>query len=317
MLATSVTLLNSRIARGQIAFDVPTDCGSRELFEANIRARVGEREAKAILDVLALRIRGQVGTYTLTMQVGSETRSLQDQDCNQLFRAAMVVAIALWETPIQPESSNPQRRSHATDEPAVLGPISSKQLPQSTPLVARLSGPVGYVSTQVASRRRNQLQLAAELGVATGVQPRPGVFLGARAALDADRFGIHASLRWAPARGDRDTNNRGVEVSALGLLAAGYYKPLSFVGVELGARVDHLEGTGLGSAENSTAEVWSFGPLIGVWAILLRSGGALVSIGAEGHLPLLRPSFEISGYGGVFRVAPIGVGTFLAAGYSF
>lgn len=63
VLATSVTLLNSRIARGQIAFDVPTDCGSRELFEANIRARVGEREAKAILDVLALRIRGQVGTY--------------------------------------------------------------------------------------------------------------------------------------------------------------------------------------------------------------------------------------------------------------
>jgi hypothetical protein len=150
-----------------------------------------------------------------------------------------------------------------------------------------------------------------------GLQPKLGPFIGVQVAIEAASFGVHSSLRWLPARGERDAHGRGVEVAAIGARVAGYYAPTRSLALELGVGVYHLNGTGLGSAQNVSAGLWTVGPLVGLWFTPLRWGSVFLAVGAEGQLALSRPSFEITGYAKVFRVSRMFGTTYLAAGYRF
>jgi len=299
-------------------FEVPEPCGTREQFETSIRNRVGDAEAEAILASLSLWIREQPDAFTLTMQIGAETRSLQDRDCKQLFRAAVVVAIALWEAPQR--SSTP---SSASDLPAPVAPrVQDTPKPEAALALqvpsVRILGPVGLVQIDPKVREpRTRVPLGTEFGVSTGLQPKPGLLLGIRGGLELGSLGFWASLRWYPSRGDRDVNNRGVEVTAFGVRAVGAYRLAESIGVELGVSVHGLRGTGLGSNQTASALVWTVGPVMGLWATPVRWGSAFLAAGAEAHLALLRPRFEITDYRQVFRLGAVGGATFLVAGYRF
>ena len=323
-LALTVALLSARNADAAARFDVPIRCGARSDFDASIRARLGD-EAHKLLDTLDLVIEPRGDAYRLSMRVGDDARTLEDPSCTDLLRAAVVVAIALWEAP------SAQTATHRADGDAaprageatggIEGDLSAKPLQVSQ--VARtggsLLGPVGHVTAHTASSERKGLpvQLSGLAGIGQGQQPDWTPFVGVRAAVELKVFGIVASLRFSPADRTTDANRRGVIVTALGGQVAAYWKPLFWAGIEAGLSTHYLHGAGVGSRDVWSADVVSAGPHLSVWAIPWQNDWIFTTVATESHLNLLRPRFEISGYGEVYRVSGLSWASYLSAGVRF
>jgi hypothetical protein len=79
-------------------FEAPAHCGTQTEFEMALRTRLGD-EARLVMQALALSITPTGSSYRLVLQLDSDTRQLEDKSCPDLFRAAVVVAMALWEAP--------------------------------------------------------------------------------------------------------------------------------------------------------------------------------------------------------------------------
>jgi hypothetical protein len=314
-LAVGLSIAPRVLASGQ--FEVPQGCGDRAQFEARVRERMGS-DAKALLDTLDLSIERHRETYALFMRVGAESRQLEDGNCEDLFRAAVVVAVALWVAPIPaqhpPEVQSRAPRSTPNANPEVNAGARHVRQSEST-----VSPPRGRFQVLPLRPRRPlpPLRLSGELGFSRGLQPRLSPVFGLRGALEFESFGIASTLRFLPPNRGQDGNGRGVSVIAIGGHLAGYFKPASRLGLQAGVSTYYLQGTGIGSDGTSTASVMSFGPLLGLWAILWQSHAFSLSLGLEGQWELLRPRFEILDYGEVFRVSPLVWASNLAAGYSF
>lgn len=75
--------------------DIPSDCGSRADFERELRQRLGSDTP--LSDVHVSITPGAPGEkpYHLRVQIGHELRELDDASCSELFRASVVVAVAV------------------------------------------------------------------------------------------------------------------------------------------------------------------------------------------------------------------------------
>ncbi len=300
-------------AKGQ--FEVPADCGDRAQFEASVRERMGS-DASALLDSMDLSIERHAETHSLFMRVGAESRHLDDRDCKDLFRAAVVVAVALWEAPA------PLRQLSEHQSPGLAPtsePPASTEIPKARRLQSMVSTPRGRVQLLALQRARRvpEIRLSCELGLSQGLQPDLFPAIGLRSALDFESFGIAATLRFLPPNRQQDGNGRGVSVLALGGHLAGYFKPISRLGIEAGVSSYYVQGKGIGSHTTATSRLAAVGPFLGFWAILWQSDAVFLSFGADGQLELLRPRFEILGYNEVFRVSRVVWGSNLAAGFRF
>jgi hypothetical protein len=301
-------------------FELPAHCGSREQFDSAVRERLGS-EAGALLQVIALSIEGQAdGSFALDMQIGGETRHLRDQSCDELFNAAVVVAVVLWQAPSS-SSAHGVDAQPAQAVPQANVPVTPPNVvPPPTPLrEPRLQGPWGSVqlSASQSTKRHVRLLAGAELGLSAGLQPQAGPFIGVRGALESKGFGLVAGMRWLPPNGNRDENKRGVEVTAVELQVAGYALPIRQLALQLGAAADYLHGAGLGSKSDTSDALWCFGPLLGFSLFAWQGASTTVAVGADAQLQLIRPSFEILQYGNVFQVARVTGHAYLTAGYRF
>jgi hypothetical protein len=315
LLGAGLTNAPTTLANGQ--FEVPADCGDRAQFEASVRARMGS-DAKALLESMDLSIERHPETYTLFMRVGAESRQLDDRNCEDLFRAAVVVAVALWvaPTPAPHQSNVVSPAPTPTPDP---NPDKSVGLLKLRQLESTVSLPRGRIQVLPVHPPRSfpQLRLSGELGLSRGLQPKFSPAFGLRGSLEFESFGVASTLRFLPPNADRDANSRGVRVMAVGGHVTGYFKPVSRLGLGAGVSTYYLQGKGIGSDSTSTASVVSFGPLLGLWVILWQGDSVFVSLGAEGQWELLRPRFEILGYDEVFRASSLVWGSNLAAGYRF
>ena len=301
-------------------FSAPPGCANRPEFERAIRERVGS-EGAALLNASDLDISAQPdGGYRLLVRVNEDSRILQDPNCEALFRAAIVIAVALWDTPSRP--SLPETPVSATPEPN--GPQS---LPQSRPATAvatvmapsGVSGPWGQVEPHLAPNhpRARDWFLGVESGLTLGLQPSPGLLLGLRGALETSRIGLDISLRGFVPNERRDASQRGVEVSAAGLRVAGSVMPITQLALEFGVAGYGLYGRGLGSRSDTSDVVVCFGPLMGVRLVPWRTDWLELSLGAEAQLVMNRPHFEVLEYGRVFEVSRVLGSGYLSAGTRF
>ncbi|HMA94822.1 MAG TPA: hypothetical protein VKP30_19160 [Polyangiaceae bacterium] len=283
-------------------FTVPAHCGDRTVFEAEISKRLGGGSAAALLDVLELTISEKSNTYSLAMRVGNEARQLEDPNCADLFQAAVVVAVALWEEPKAAIPLGPRTTAAAVPKP---GPAASPD-----------SGPRGS-GALVPSATPLRWFLAGEVGANWGLRPNFGPILGMRGAIDTSRFGAVAAVRWLPRNQSLDGNSRGVGVSGLGAGVGAYVALLNSVRLELGVSAYRLFGSGLGSRTEKNAALTSFGPHLGLRVTPWSSDWGYFALGAEGHLELLPLRFEILGYGEVFRIPWCTANGVLEVGYRF
>ena len=85
-----------------------------------------------------------------------------------------------------------------------------------------------------------------------------------------------------------------------------------------GVAADRLDGQGLGSAVRGSSEAGvALAVVVEAAATPVRFEPFFISVAISGHYALVRPSFEIAGYGEVFRVPPVGGGGVVRLGWAF
>jgi hypothetical protein len=236
--------------------------------------------------------------------VGDQSRTLKDKDCADLFRAGVVVALALWNapTPAPPasEAAALPAANRQQDPPARASREIAAEPPQPEPTRWRWQGSAG-----------------AQLGVVQGLLPRWALAVGAFGACEYGPFGLVGDLRYLPPSDERDENDKGVRVRAQGASLAARYRAAPWLGTEVGGFAYRVKGEGLGSRADRSAIVVAAGPQLGLWVTALELAEFELRLGSEAQFALWQPRFEVLAYKEVFHSSRVLWRGYLAAGYRF
>jgi hypothetical protein len=144
----------------------------------------------------------------------------------------------------------------------------------------------------------------AGVGAAVGVVPSAAPLF--EVGLTAGPAPWSASIAGRALLGRRETTEgRSVEVSALGARLAAGYAPIATVHIALGLDADRLSGEGGSGVPDRRSDVaWDLAPAAEVAVIPHESEHFRLSMALGGRLSLLRPQFEVTGFGTVYRVPP-------------
>lgn len=261
------------------ASDIPPECGSRAAFDAELRARLGNATS---IESVHVRIEPRADRFHLRVQIGSEVRELEDPSCTELFRAAVVVALAVL---MRDESPPPP----ATPPPATP--------PPATPPPATPPPPAAQPSPAAPAREYPQLTASAGAGVVVGSMPKPVLGLELESQVLWRRFGVALDLRYLAAAEKRDAEDKRVRIQGLGLGAAAVFRPAPRWEARLGFAVQRFSGRGEGAIAQPRDDVsWALGPTLGLGFVAVDARPFWLGLGAEGQLNALRARFQIRNY---------------------
>lgn|GEM_PF-1028215 len=298
--AACLVLLSSRAARArELNVAVPAGCGSSEQFREELARRLG---AAFVLPSIELSISASDTGYALRMQVGGEQRELHDTECEALFRAAVVVAVAI----LLPTAEGKEPPKAAVKAP----PPKAAKPPPSPPAKEQATTP----SAPARPSRPLELELWAGLGAGLnlGLVPHPTLALDAQLkAFARRRFGVAVAGRYLLQRELEKDDGRGVQVSGFGGQALLLFRPHRAWEAGLGASLYQLSGTGLAEAR-FTASALVVGPNLVVSFLPLQRRWFWVGVSAEFQWNAQRPdpTFTILDYGKIYTV-PEFTGTLL------
>jgi hypothetical protein len=307
-----VSLSQSAFAEADSNWSIPTDCGNRRAFEQALRERIGT-EADLLLADTTVNITEADHSYTMTVRVGQKERVLSDPNCQDLFRASVVVAIAVYNAPEKQQSAPPPNDNEPSpppSKPSAYDPPLAAPQPSVTPVIAR---PKPKPIKQTGS----QFLFGAELGLSKGMVPELKTVLGTFGAFETQQFGIELLARYIPKSEKKDDQGKGVSVYALGSALSAYYKPDPVFGVGGGFFIYRLTGHGIGSEANTSSNIVALGPQIGLWVTPLEYGPFLLRASAGAQFNALRSRFEIVDYTDVFRSSRVVFEGGLKAGLKF
>lgn len=314
-------------ASGQI--EIPNGCGTVDEYQAGIHARLGA-EASELLEALSVKIAPRGAEYELDVRLGTSRRQIVDQDCRALLRAAIVVAVALWESPKRPPKvgadpvSGQQESSEPPHEPsAPEGSDDTRPtLPNYSPAVLPPPLPA-YVPEASAAGERNRsasrwsAAIEGRAGAVAGLVPSVGVMFELAPSLRYRSLEFGAAVNYVVPREQIDAAGYGVGVSAFGVAPGLTWYLHPRVGLHGGVAGYYLRGTGRGSERNQTDHAWTFGPQVGISARVLEYRQAWIALGGVALLELNRPRFEIRAYGEVFRPFWATGSVHLGVGFAF
>src|SRR5688500_11690765 len=172
-LLAAAALLASVPSWAAASLRVPAECGSEAEFERETRARL-DREVPALPTVVAIERTGD--GYLLRMRVGDELRQLRDHDCRELFRAAVVVAVATAMSQSRPPGQ-PKRGAP---------PAPAKEEPER-------EAPAGR-GDRAPSRLKGSLSIGG--GAHAGHSPKLVPLVELEAKISASDFGGALGLRY-------------------------------------------------------------------------------------------------------------------------
>jgi hypothetical protein len=236
---------------------IPPACGTRADFDSELVRRLG---ADAPTRDVHLSITQTASRYRLRVQIGDEVRELDDASCTELFRASVVVAVAmLLHEPAKPAAAPP---------PPPRKPAPPREYPR--------------------------FSVGAGAGVALGTLPHPVLALELEGKAYWQYLGLSANVRYFAPTEKRDAQDKSVELQALGAGVAGVFRPSRKWEARLGFAAQRLSGRGGGSITKSHADtVWAAGPTLGLGFVPLQHGLFWAGLGAEGQLNAVRGSFKI------------------------
>ena len=279
-------------ANAAVSAQIPAECGSLSEFERELEQRLGSVSASQATRVT---LTPELGGYHLLVEAGQQRRELHDPSCQELLRAAIVIALALLE---------PKREQATPPAPEPLPPAAAP--PASTP-----------VKPEISSHSHVRFGLVAGAGVHAGTLPQATLLLDLEAELKWTRFGAAAGFRYLLPNSTRDENGRGARIGAVGATVTGLFEPWRWAQLRLGIATYRLSGTGLGSSADRDGSAWELSPTLGATFVPFQRPPFWTAVGLEGQLNLLRPSFEILHYYEVFQVSPASGSAFARAGVVF
>ncbi len=308
-------LLDASAAEAGDSVKIPPDCGTEEEFSRELERLLGAQVAGAHPLSLVITPRDAAGAYTLRLQLRNETRELRDDDCRALFRSAVVIAAAsvrpdLAEVPpatIAEPPPAPSGTAPAHDQ--VSGRRPSAGLPDKVAPPAQASrNPIrvdGGASGSDTSEWRASLHGGA--GVMVGLLPGLAPMLELGGTTTHGRWGVSGAVHYLPqTRSEKD--ERGVELWALGGPVAIVFEPREWLRFSAGIAVYWLEGAGFGAWQNLTDHAWCVAPMVEATFIALHTLDLRVELSLQGYRSIVRPRFEIGGFGEIYRVPPFAGG---------
>lgn len=242
--------------------DIPPECGSRAAFEAELEQRLG---SDAPVDTVHVSITPSAERFHLRVQIGNELRELDDENCQELFRASVVVAVAML----------------LHDEPPPAAPATSA--PAAAP-------------KHRAAGEGPAFALAGGGGVTVGTLPPPVLTLELESQLLWRSWGVGLGLRYLAPGQTMNAPKPGVELQGAGAGVTGIFRPGRAWQARLGFAAQRLFGTGLRVAQPMSGAAWAGGPTLGLSFVPYEARPFWLGLGAEGQLNLLRGNFEIVHY---------------------
>ncbi|HVY27237.1 MAG TPA: hypothetical protein VHB79_11840 [Polyangiaceae bacterium] len=249
--------------------DLPSDCGSPADFERELRQRLGEDAPVSSVQVSIAP--GSKG-YHLRVQIGSELRELDDASCSELFRASIVVAVAVL-------MHAREAKAHEQEPPP---PAPPKAPPSEYP----------------------KLTLTGGVGAGIGTLPKPVLAFELEGQSLWRSWGIALDARYLLPADKLEQNGQGATLSALGAGVAGVLRPSRFWQARLGFAAQRLSGSGVGIKSPSDSSVWAAGPTLGLGWYPMQRGAFWAGLGAEGQLNAIRGKFQILNYSRMISSEP-------------
>jgi hypothetical protein len=259
VLALSSLTLLARDARADV--DIPTECGTRAAFDAELRKRLGR---DAPVESVHVSIDPGPERYHLRVEIGAELRELDDASCPELFRAAIVVAVAML--------------------------MRDRTLPPSEPTAAPAP------ARRATPGLRPRITLSAGIGATVGTLPGPTATLELESQALWRHWGAALGARYVLPSEKLDDQQRGATLQALGAHAAAIFRPARAWQARLGFAAQRLSGHGRGSLKTQSASIWTAGPTLGLGYVPYEQGAFWLGLGAEGQLNAVRGSFQILNY---------------------
>ncbi|HEY3253667.1 MAG TPA: hypothetical protein VGJ91_06950, partial [Polyangiaceae bacterium] len=215
-------------ANAAISAQIPAECGSLSEFESELEQRLGNASAP---EATRVTLTPEVSGYRLVVEAGNQRRELHDPSCQELLRAAIVIALALLDPKrdeVPPALAEPERRA----------PPASKAVGRAWPKVA----------------------LAAGGGLHLGMLPHATLMLELDAQLKWARWGVATGFRYLLPAETVDENGHGAQIGAAGAYLAGLFEPWQRVQLRLGVAAYHLSASGRGTVDPQEGGAWELSP---------------------------------------------------------
>ena len=240
--------------------EIPSECGARTDFDNALRQRLGEDTPLSSVHVsIAPGAKG----YHLRVQIGSELRELDDPSCSELFRASVVVAVAVL--------------MHARE---------TQPAPSLTP----------SASPHSPLREYPKFTLTGGAGASVGTLPKPVLGFELEGQTLWRMWGVALNARYLLPADKLDENGQGATFSAWSAGVAGVLRPSRYWQARLGFAAQRLTGTGVHLAASQSDSVWAAGPTLGLGWYPLQQGLFWAGLGSEGQLNAVRGRFQIRNY---------------------
>ncbi|HYQ04145.1 MAG TPA: hypothetical protein VER96_35985 [Polyangiaceae bacterium] len=285
-------------ARAAITVQIPPECGSQPDFARELEQRLGELGTR---ETTRVTLTPEPDGYHLVVEAGNQSRELHDANCEELRRAAVVIALALLE---------PKR-----DEPTP--PVVEPEQPPPPPAATPERTPAPAEANPVKHATHPQFAIGAGAGVHVGTLPKATLMIDVDAQLKWTRFGVAAGFRYLLPNETRDADGVGAKIGGLGASLAGLFEPIQRVQVRVGVVTYHLSGSGIGSLQNTDGSAWEVAPTLGAAFVPFQRPPFWTCVGLEGQLNLIRPTFEILSHNNVFQVYPLSGSAFAHVGVVF
>jgi hypothetical protein len=258
-LTIAAAVFGASPANAVEAPEIPPECGSRASFDSELFKRLPYVQPSAV----QLSITEASGHYHLRVQIGNELRELDDVSCTELFRAAVVVAVAML--------------LHEPPEPAAA-PKPPRPAPPPRPAYPRFA-------------------VGAGAGMALGTLPHPVLAFELESKAYWQYLGVSVNLRYLTPTEKVDDQAKRVQLQAFGAGVSGLFRPSRSWEARLGFAAQRLSGHGAGSiAQTHDDSVWAAGPTLALAFIPVHAGPLWAGLGAEGQLNAVRGRFEILHY---------------------
>jgi len=286
-------------ASAAISAQIPEECGSLSEFEFELTQRLGGLSAT---EATRVTLTPEPTGYRLVVEAGNQRRELHDASCQELLRAAIVIAIALLDP----------KREEAT--PPAAGPEQPAQ--NAPPLPAAPPAPPVQTAPN-HSRSRAEFALAGGVGIHLGLLPQATLMLEIDAQLKWTRFGVAAGLRYLLPQSTGDESEPGARVRAGGAYLAGLFEPWHRVQARVGIATYRLSASSMGSVEPGEGTAWEVAPTLGATFTPFERPPFWTGLGLEGQLNLIQPTFKILPDYEAFQVPLLSGSAFARAGVVF
>jgi hypothetical protein len=299
--ALVLVLASSGAARAQAPsrVEVPPGCGSEAELRSELVRLLGPDAAQTALPRAVRITRGEQGDYALQLELEAESRALRDPDCTVLFKTAVVVAAAAVDPSLQDPAAAPRR-----SEPAAATDAK------------RADEPASAERDRASSSWHAGVAIGA--GAAVSLLPQAALLVQLSGELAYGGFGVSLGARYMAPSSEQAGGDHSVRIDGLGARLGGFHDPAPWLRLQAGIAADRLTGQGRGAAiREHTDSGLAVALALDAAVTPLRVGALRFSLGIGGHYALVRPDFEIAGYGRVYRVPAVGGSATAEVGWAF